>query len=369
MLLDGQVDGLGLAHPLGPVAFAGEAGGQRGSTCRKNHAAAGDRSRTDLHARESRSRPERRSRRACSENWPACAPEQRHAQQREQDLRERLQCRADRDGRGGIAHGHAPLRQVARHEHRAADLPGGQEAVGRLPGPARQHRIPQRMRRRPGARTTPGSPRHRAPAAPDETRRPAAAPSPPRASVDSTAGKPCEASTPMNSNTPADRSQVAARVMSARCVPRRRRRIPGGSRSRPTASFMLEIRRHHGCMCGSVTYSNVSETRRLVLAQRRDAVAQLVAVEEHQPAGRNLHRAGNDRRARFARVQLVVEPAGGFVDHAEEQRVAPAGVVRGVVVPADVIARPGVEVQRVGVRVIGRRDLQRLAGELLSASR
>ena len=55
--------------------------------------------------------------------------------------------------------------------------------------------------------------------------------------------------------------------------------------------------------------------------------------------------------------------------HAEQQRVAAARIVGRVVVPADVIARARIEVQRIGVRIVGGRDLQRLAGELLRATR
>ena len=44
-------------------------------------------------------------------------------------------------------------------------------------------------------------------------------------------------------------------------------------------------------------------------ASVRDAMTQLVAVEEHQAARRNLHRAGLIRHVRIARMQFVIEPA------------------------------------------------------------
>ena len=53
------------------------------------------------------------------------------------------------------------------------------------------------------------------------------------------------------------------------------------------------------------------------------------------------------------------------IDDPEQSRVAPAAVVRGVVVPADVIARARVEIERVGMRIVRRRELQRLAGNAL----
>ena len=122
----------------------------------------------------------------------------------------------------------------------------------------------------------------------------------------------------------------------------------------PNASFMLEMRRQPGV---HARVRHVLEGERdapLVLAERRDAVAQRVAVEEHQPAGRNLHRA-RQRRRRPARACAARSRAGRrIVDHAEQQRIAAARVVGGVVVPADVIARTRVEIQRVGMRIVGR---------------
>ncbi len=72
---------------------------------------------------------------------------------------------------------------------------------------------------------------------------------------------------------------------------------------------MLEMKRHHGRMRGSVTYSKVSDTRISPSRERRDAVAQRVAVEEHQSARRNLHRAGY-RRATLGRACAVRSRAG-----------------------------------------------------------
>lgn len=90
-------------------------------------------------------------------------------------------------------------------------------------------------------------------------------------------------------------------------------------------------------------------------------MAQRIAVEEYEAARRDLNRAWHDGGALLARVQLVVEPAGRVVDDAEKHRIAAAGIVRSIVVPADVIARASVEIQRVGVRVIRRRGQQTLA--------
>ena len=63
------------------------------------------------------------------------------ADQRERHLRERLHRRADRDGCRRVGHPRAALREVAHHQHRAADLPGGQQAVHRFADPARAQRI------------------------------------------------------------------------------------------------------------------------------------------------------------------------------------------------------------------------------------
>ncbi|MNL29682.1 hypothetical protein D3C87_1513730 [compost metagenome] len=63
-------------------------------------------------------------------------------------------------------------------------------------------------------------------------------------------------------------------------------------------------------------------------------------------------------------MEFVFEPAGGLVQHADQQRVAPAIVIGGVVVPADMVARARVVIERVGVRVRGRADLELVAGDL-----
>ena len=68
---------------------------------------------------------------------------------------------------------------------------------------------------------------------------------------------------------------------------------------------------------------------------------------------------------RIARVQLVVEPARRFVDHADQQRVTTAVVVRRVVVPADVVAGLRVVIQRVRVRIVVRRQHQLVARDFL----
>ena len=73
------------------------------------------------------------------------------ADQRERHLRERLHRRADRDGCRRVGHPRAALREVAHHQHRAADLPGGQQAVHRFADPARAQRIAELGARLAGA--------------------------------------------------------------------------------------------------------------------------------------------------------------------------------------------------------------------------
>src|SRR2546430_1162864 len=92
----------------------------------------------------------------------------------------------------------------------------------------------------------------------------------------------------------------------------------------------------------------------LVLTQRSDAVPQLVAIEKDESAGGNLHRARHHGRAILTRVQLVVEPARRLIEDTEQKRIAASGVVGGIVMPPDVIARSRVEIQRVSVWVVGR---------------
>jgi hypothetical protein len=103
----------------------------------------------------------------------------------------------------------------------------------------------------------------------------------------------------------------------------------------------------------------------LALARGTDAMSQSVAVEEHQTAGGDLDRPRNHGCTFFPCVQLIIEAAGGVVDHAQQQRVAPAGVVRRIVVPTDVIAGTRIKVERVSVRVIGRRELQAFARQII----
>ena len=211
--LHGRIDGLRLAHPLRPVALAHE-------TRRRAHQFA--EKAAPLQQIETRppAAPERRwrSARRCA----ACSP-RRGSRARPERLtpnRAKPICAKVCSVvltvmvAHGFLHRHAALRQVPRHEHRAADLARRHQAVGGLADPARQEGVAHRSRA-PRQRTERGSPRHRGPAAGDETARPAAAPSRRAPGSQSTAGKPCEASTPMNSSTPTDSSQLAARVMAA----------------------------------------------------------------------------------------------------------------------------------------------------------
>ena len=75
---------------------------------------------------------------------------QHHAEQGEADLREGLQGGAHRDGGGGIRKRQAAPVEMADHQHRAADQPGGQQAIGRFARPSRQQGIAHAAARRRG---------------------------------------------------------------------------------------------------------------------------------------------------------------------------------------------------------------------------
>src|SRR5580692_6116760 len=178
----------------------------------------------------------------------------------------------------------------------------------------------------------------------------------------------CEASTSTNRRAPAARSQGAARVMAS--VRAARLALP----PRASAAEYLaesEIRDrilHVGHEAAPAMHARIGEVFKrerdapLACGQRRDTVAQCITVKEHQSARGDLKRARLRRTLRRARMQLIVEATAGFIDHPDQHRVAPARVVGGVVVPADVIAGLGIKVERIRVRIIGRRDLQRLPG-------
>ena len=82
-------------------------------------------------------------------------------------------------------------------------------------------------------------------------------------------------------------------------------------------------------------------------------MAQSIAIEKDQATRWNLHGSRYDLHRLPARVQLVLEPARGLIDDSKQQRVAPARVVGGVIMPADVIPCLRVEVESVRVRVSG----------------
>ena len=221
--LDGTVDCRRVAHPLRPVALAGK-------SLRGAHQLAEQT--TPLHPiesphlhRQQAAGDQRRDPQRLLGQMGRLRPEQRDTEQRKGNLREGLQRGAHRDRGGGLRQRQAALRQVPGHQQWAAHLSGRHEAVGRLARPPGRTapRASKRRPRRP-ARTAPESPRHRAPAAADETAATSSRPHPASARVATTAGSPCETSTPMNSSTPADKAKVAARVMLAG-------EIPGGSRS------------------------------------------------------------------------------------------------------------------------------------------
>src|SRR4029453_3477382 len=89
-----------------------------------------------------------------------------------------------------------------------------------------------------------------------------------------------------------------------------------------------------------------------------DPVVDLVAVENDHGAGSGgpCHVLGG--AAGLARVQAAEEPAGRLLDQAHEDSVASALVVGGVVMMAHVIARLGVEVQRAGMGILVRAELE-----------
>ena len=147
----------------------------------------------------------------------------------------------------------------------------------------------------------------------------------------------------MNSSTPADSSQ-RRRARHVRAL-----RAPRSSRSAAKHLAEAEVRDRilhvgdrgasHGCICGIGHVFEGQRHAHFALAERRDAVAQLVAVEKHQAARWNLHRA-RARPPRPPRACAVRSPAGRRIDRSRPAAgVAAAGVIRGVVVPADVIAR------------------------------
>ena len=94
--------------------------------------------------------------------------------------------------------------------------------------------------------------------------------------------------------------------------------------------------------------------------QRRDAMPQLIAIEKHHAPGRQLHRAGFRPRPCLASVQFIIETTRRAIDDPEQQRVAAPDVIRGVVVPADVIAGTRIEVERIRMRILAGRSLQGL---------
>ncbi len=72
---------------------------------------------------------------------PAIQAKQRQAGKGKDHLRQRLHGGTDGDGRSGVAHARAAVRQVAHHQDRAADLPRRQQAVDGFAGPACQQRV------------------------------------------------------------------------------------------------------------------------------------------------------------------------------------------------------------------------------------
>ncbi len=142
--LDGQVDRLGPTHPLGPVTFPGETVGRADQLAEKT-APLQEVEPPDLHG-EKTARRQGGDAQGMLREMTRLRAQKQHSQQGEQDLRDRLECRTDRDCCSSVRHGHAPVREVTCHQNGAADLPRGQEAVGRLASPTRQNRVPHRTR-------------------------------------------------------------------------------------------------------------------------------------------------------------------------------------------------------------------------------
>ncbi len=80
-------------------------------------------------------------RRAAERGWRKTSrlrAEHHDTQQGKGNLRECLQRGADRYGRGSLFHGQTAQCQVPGHDYGTADLPGGQQTVGRFAHPASQ---------------------------------------------------------------------------------------------------------------------------------------------------------------------------------------------------------------------------------------
>ena len=178
------------------------------------------------------------------------------------------------------------------HQRRASELTGRHQAVGGLADPAREHGFPQRgsfpwasnNTRIAAASTTSGNRWNSATQQQPPTG---------QGQCSEHADKPCETSTPVNSSAPADEQPDRNPGHGFPDERRARRRNTWRKPKYPNESFILDMRRHQGCIRGSVTYSKVRLHAPLTLRRGSDAVSKLVAVEEYQPAGRNLHRPGD----------------------------------------------------------------------------
>src|SRR5262245_52105083 len=79
-----------------------------------------------------------------------------------------------------------------------------------------------------------------------------------------------------------------------------------------------------------------------------------VAVENNQRAGLDLKFELYDILVRIARMQVAKQARAGFIFETDQHGPAPIFVIRGVVMPAHVIAFFGIGVKSAPVRVIGR---------------
>ena len=163
---------------------------------------------------------------------------------------------------------HAALRQMPDHEHGPPIWPARHQAVGGLPDPARQHaHRAVRAARAASARTARESPPRRAQRQQMEQRHAQQAPAGQRQTWRTWPAGPARPARPMNSSSSRaqepDAPLVSSRPAGARAaaLPRDGREIPDGSRSRRPRPSCWRSKRHQRCMRGSVTYSNVSDTR------------------------------------------------------------------------------------------------------------
>ncbi len=182
--------------------------------------------------------------------------QQGDAEKSESDLRKGLKRGTDRDRRGGILQRQAALGQMASHQHRSADLPSRHQTVRGFPRPAREHRIAHRIARRAAVEEHANRQRIEHQREQMKQRDQHQSPSGQRQSGNDRRQPLRDQHTDEQQH--AERQRPSSRACHAPRLPRRNTwRKPKYA----TASFILEMKRRHGRMFGSVTYSKVSDTR------------------------------------------------------------------------------------------------------------